>query len=125
MQVAAGGIVTGNVCVPVCIVVVDVDPAGRPNPSAMMGWVADQVTFRISAGVQLVPLTATGSGKVVSVWPELGPSASETRNHPGCAIVTVIETVTVPPCSTVTVLVGVPAGSPSAGSAIAAQGPFF
>jgi len=110
---------------PVCIVVVDVDPAGSPKPSAMMGCVDDQVRLRISAGVQLVPLTATGSGRVVRVWLELGPSASETRNHPGCAIVTVTETVTVPPCSTVTVLVGVPCGSPRARSAMEAQGPFF
>ena len=45
VQLAFEGIVTMNVLVPLCVVVVDVEPAGKPSLSARTGWVVDQTGF--------------------------------------------------------------------------------
>ncbi len=91
LQEAVEGMVTVRVFFPLCMVLA-VEPAG--NPSARIGCVVDQTGLLTIAGVQLVPDMALGSGSAVSVWPELGPCASETRNQPGCAMVTVMGIVT-------------------------------
>jgi hypothetical protein len=126
VQVAFCGIVTSNVFVPLCRVVVEVEPAGSPRASARTGWVGDQTGFVVNGGVQLVPAMARGSGSEVSVCVELAPSTRAMRYQPGCGIVAVTETETFcPGVKAVTILVAVPALSPRPVLGTAAHGPFF
>jgi hypothetical protein len=70
VQVAFWGMVTENVCDPLCMVCA-LDPGGKP--SARMGWVGDQTGLLRMGGVQLVPAWACGSARELSVCVELAP----------------------------------------------------
>ncbi len=87
VQVAVAGIVTLKVFVPLCTVVVDVDPAGSPSLSASTGCVGDQTGLSMNAGVHCwaepeAP-SVGGSGNAAIVCVALAPCFSEMRYQPG------------------------------------------
>src|SRR5262245_63024811 len=91
LQFAFDGIATVNILVPLCTVVVEVDPAGKPSLSASTGCVVDQTGLSMNAGVHCCAEPAApsvgGSGKAAAVCVEVAPCLSEIRYQPGWATV--------------------------------------